>query len=263
MFEAQRDACLAAAEAGGAVLMKHFRHLEPGTISEKTKNDLVSIADQESEAAIRAVLDATFPQYGFVGEEGGAHGDTERRWIVDPLDGTLNFIQGFPHWCVSVALWDADGPVVACVLDPLKGDCFEATRGLGATWNGRPMRVSAQPGVDAAFLAVGFAYQLGPRFPRFLRAFEQVFPRAKGLRRAGAAALDLAHVAAGIFDGFFELGLKPWDLAAGVLLVTEAGGRIADWEGGEDWYASGNVLAGTVGVVADLEKLMEASTGDV
>lgn len=114
---------------------------------------------------IRAILDFHFPQYGFLGEEGGTSGNTERLWIVDPLEGTLNFVQGFPHWCVSVALWDSEGAVVGCVLDPLRGDEFVAVRGLGATWNGRPMRVSAHPGLDSAFLAVGFAYQLGDRFP--------------------------------------------------------------------------------------------------
>lgn len=256
MYEAQRDACLAAAEAGGRVLLHHFRHLEPGSISEKTKNDLVTIADKEAEAVIREVLEARFPQYGFLGEETGASGDQDRRWIVDPLDGTLNFVQGFPHWCVSVALWDAEGPVTGCVLDPLKGDCFEATRGMGAHWNGKPMHVSRQPGLDGAFLAVGFAFQLGDRFPRFLDAFSKVFPRAKGMRRAGAAALDLAHTAAGIFDGFFEMGLKPWDVAAGALLVLEAGGQISDWEGEDTWFETGSVVVGPRGVQQELVEVL-------
>jgi myo-inositol-1(or 4)-monophosphatase len=252
MFDAQRDAAIAAAKAGGEVLLTHFRKLDASTIQEKTKNDLVSVADRESEAAIREVLDFRFPQYGFVGEESGSHGDAERRWIVDPLDGTLNFIQGFPHWCVSIALWDAEGAVVGVVWDPLKGDCFSAARGVGALWNDKPMRVSDQASVDGAFLATGFAFQLGDRFPRYLKAFENTFPRAKGLRRAGSAALDLAHTAAGIFDGFFELGLKPWDIAAGSLLVQEAGGHLSDWEGGADWFESGNLLCGTAGVHAEL-----------
>ncbi len=252
MFDAQKDACLEAAHAAGTVLLKHFRHLEPGSIAEKSKHDLVSIADREAEAAIREVLGFAFPQYGILGEEGGASGDADRRWIVDPLDGTLNFIQGFPHWCVSIALWDGDGPVLGCVLDPLRQDEFLAVRGLGATWNGRPVKASNHAGVDGAFLAVGFAYQLGDRFPRFLAAFERVHRRAKGLRRAGSAALDLAHTAAGIFDGYFELGLKPWDLAAGVLLVAEAGGRVSDWEGGEGWFASGKIVAAGPAVHADL-----------
>jgi len=252
MFETQRDACVAAAEAGGKVLLGYFRKLDPGMITEKTKNDFVSDADRASEAAIRAELASRFPAYGFLGEEGGHHGNTETRWIVDPLDGTLNFVQGFPHWCVSVALWDGEGPVAGCVLDPLRGDCFLATRGGGATWNGRPMLVSRQTGVDGAFLATGFAYQLGDRWPRFNAALGRVFPRAMGIRRAGSAALDLAHTAGGIYDGYFELGLQPWDMAAGVLLVTEAGGVITDWEGGQSWFASGSVVTGTPGVQPEL-----------
>ena len=121
-----------------------------------------------------------------MGEEGGSHGDAEVRWIVDPLDGTLNFVQGFPHWCVSVALWDAEGPVVGCILDPLREDCFLAVRGQGATWNGRPMRVSQQAGLDGAFLATGFAFQLGERWPLFNAALNRVFPAPRAF--AGPAA---------------------------------------------------------------------------
>ena len=248
MFETQREACRDAAKAGGEILLRHFRKLEPGSVHEKSKNDFVSIADKEAEEAIRAVLDFRFPQYGFQGEEGGSSGDAERRWIVDPLDGTLNFVQGFPHWCVSVGLWDAEGGVVGCVWDPSKGDEFVAVRGLGATWNGKPIHVSKQPTLDGAFLAVGFAFQLGARFPIFLDAFRDIFPRAKGMRRAGSAALDLAHVAAGIFDGYFEMGLKPWDLAAGALLVREAGGRISDWKGGDTWFETGDIVVAAPGV---------------
>ena len=252
MSDAHREACIAAAQAGGRELVARFRRLEPASITEKTKNDYVSEADRAAEAAIRAELEARFPRYGFVGEEGGSHGDAQTRWIVDPLDGTLNFVQGFPHWCVSVALWDAEGAVAGCVLDPLRDDCFVAVRGQGATWNGRPMRVSAQPGLDGAFLATGFAYQLGERWPYFNGVLNRVFPRAKGIRRAGSAALDLAHVACGIYDGFFELGLKPWDIAAGVLLVQEAGGVVLDWEGGQGWFESGSLVAGTPGVAGEL-----------
>jgi myo-inositol-1(or 4)-monophosphatase len=276
MFDAQRDACLAAAQAGGRVLLGCFRRLDPALIAEKTKNDFVSEADRGAEAAIRAELARCFPEYGFLGEEGGfippdarGAGGTQRpegpggppgehRWIVDPLDGTLNFVQGFPHWCVSVALWDAAGPVVGCILDPLREDCFLAVRGRGATWNGKPMRVSQQAGLDGAFLATGFAFQLGDRWPLFNAALGRVFPRAKGIRRAGSAALDLAHVACGIFDGYFELGLKPWDIAAGALLVQEAGGVITDWEGGQGWFASGNLVVGSPSVQPELQVELKA-----
>jgi len=252
MSETHRKACIAGAKAGGRVLLRHFRHLSPGQVEEKTQNDFVSDADREAERAIRAELAHRFPAYGFLGEEGGAHGDASVRWIVDPLDGTLNFVQGFPHWCVSVALWDSIGPVVGCVLDPLREDCFLAVRGQGATWNGKPMHVSQQLSLDGAFLATGFAYQLGDRWPLFNAALGRVFPRAKGIRRAGSAALDLAHVAGGIFDGYFELGLKPWDVAAGALLVQEAGGVVTDWNGGQGWFENGNLVVGTRGVVRDL-----------
>lgn len=252
MLEAQRDACIAAAQAGGQVLLGYFRKLDPATITEKSKNDLVSVADRESERVIKAELDRRLPGYSFLGEETGASGDGDLKWIVDPLDGTLNFVQGFPQWCVSVALWDAQGGLAGCILDPLRGDLFVAARGLGATWNGQPMRVSGQPGLDGAFLATGFAFQLGDRYPAYAEALARVFYRAKGIRRAGSAALDLAHTACGIYDGFFELGLKPWDIAAGVLLVREAGGAVTDWQGQETWMASGNLVAGNGAVQPEL-----------
>lgn len=252
MFEAQREACIAAAQAGADVLLTYFRKLDPATISEKTKNDFVSDADRASEAAIKAELDRRFPQYGYLGEEMGAFGDQKRAWIVDPLDGTLNFVQGFPHWCVSIALWDPEGGVVGCVLDPLRGDCFVAQRGAGATWNGTRMTVGQHTGLDGAFLATGFAFQLGDRFERYSKALGSVFYRAKGIRRAGSAALDLAHTAAGIYDGFFELGLQKWDMAAGLLLVQEAGGLVSDWKGGQDYWETGDVVTGNLYVQQDL-----------
>ena len=258
MIQQQREACIAAAQAGGEVLLRHFRRLDPAKVTEKSKNDMVSQADRDSEAVIKAELDRRFPQYRFLGEEGGASGggpsdgDETPRWIVDPLDGTLNFVQGFPHWCVSVALWDEQGPLAGCIHDPLRQDLFVAARGQGASWNGKPMTVSLQAGLDGAFLATGFAWQLEQRFEAFNRALCAVFPRAKGIRRAGSAALDLAHTACGIYDGYFELGLKPWDFAAGVLLVQEAGGAVSDWEGGAGWRESGNLVAGNLLVQGQL-----------
>nr|WP_320132079.1 inositol monophosphatase family protein [uncultured Holophaga sp.] len=252
MYEAQREACIAAALAGGKVALGFFRKLDPAKITEKSRNDLVTEADHASEAAIKAELALRFPTYGFLGEESGASGDTCRRWIVDPLDGTLNFVQGFPHWCISIGLWDKEGGVVGCVYDPIHEDLFVAVRGQGATWNGQKMTISTHHSLEGAFIATGFAYQLGDRFQDYSRALTSVFYRAKGIRRAGSAALDLAHLACGMFDGFFELGLRPWDLAAGVLLVQEAGGLITDWEGGETWMETGNVVAGNLFVHQEL-----------
>lgn len=253
MIETQREACLVAAKAGGSVLKTYFRKLDPRTISEKSKNDLVSEADRASEAVIQKELHRRFPLYGFLGEESGTTGPVDNQvWIVDPLDGTLNFIQGFPHWCVSVALWDPAGPLAACIYDPLREDVFLAARGVGATWNGEPMAVSRQPHLDGAFLATGFAYQLGERFQIYSKALTPIFHRAKGIRRAGSAALDLAHTACGIYDGFYEMGLKKWDFAAGVLLVQEAGGVLSDWNGTDDWKETGDMVAGSPGVQRDL-----------
>lgn len=252
MLEAQREACIAAAQAGGQVLLGYFRKLDPAAITEKTKHDFVTIADQASEAVIKAELARRFPQYSFLGEETGASGDNHRCWIVDPLDGTLNFVQGFPHWCVSVALWDQEGGVIGCIYDPLRDDTFVAVRGEGATWNGQPMTISQQNGLDGAFLATGFAWQLGERFQAYSQVLNTVFYRAKGIRRAGSAALDLAHTACGIYDGFFEMGLKKWDIAAGAILVQEAGGLISDWKGQGGWMESGDVVAGNLYVHQDL-----------
>ncbi|HLO67286.1 MAG TPA: inositol monophosphatase family protein [Holophaga sp.] len=256
MLEQERDACIQAAKAGGEVLKGLWRRLDPSTITEKTKNDYVTEADRTSEAAIHRELDRLLPGLAFLGEETGAQGPQGGRcWVVDPLDGTLNFIQGFPHWCVSVALWDETGPLAGCVYDPLRDDTYAAARGLGATFNGRPMAVSAQPGLDGAFLATGFAFQLGERFETFTRALRPAFYRAKAIRRGGSAALDLAQTAAGIYDGFFEMGLKKWDFGAGVLLVQEAGGVITDWTGGEGWRESGDTVAGNPQVQRDLVAL--------
>jgi myo-inositol-1(or 4)-monophosphatase len=253
MISQQTKACVAAARAGGEVLLRHFRHLGPGTVFEKTQYDPVSIADRESEAVIRERLARDFPHYAFLGEESGDAGEaSEYRWIVDPLDGTLNFVQGLPHWCVSVALWDAAGAMVGCVFDPLRQDLFLAERDRGASWNGEPMHVSSQPGLDGAFLAAGFSWQLGDRWSAFNRALCAVFPRAKGIRRAGAGALDMAHTACGIYDGYFEQNLKKWDMAAGILLIQEAGGRLSDWEGQDGWWESGSLVAGNPAVQAEL-----------
>ena len=253
MLEAEREACIAAAQAGGRLLLTYFRKLDPRTISEKSKNDLVSEADRASEAAIQKLLADRFPAYGFLGEESGVTGPVEGRvWIADPLDGTLNFIQGFPHWCVSVALWDPQGPLAGCIYDPLRDDLFVAVRGGGATWNGEPMAVSGHPGLTGAFLATGFAWQLGDRFELFARTLPAIFHRAKAIRRGGSAALDLAHTACGIYDGYYEMGLRKWDFAAGVLLLQEAGGCVTDWRGGDSWVETGDVVVGNPQVQGEL-----------
>jgi myo-inositol-1(or 4)-monophosphatase len=162
---------------------------------------------------------------------------------------------------VSVALWDAEGPLAACIFDPLRQDLFAAARGMGATWNGKPMAVSRQAGLDGSYLTTGFAWQLGERFENWNQAMRAVFPRAMAIRRTGSAALDMAHTACGIFDGFFEMGLKPWDIAAGALLLQEAGGALSDWQGGPGWFASGSLAVGTPAVHRELVEMIAPYAG--
>ncbi|MDH3404758.1 MAG: inositol monophosphatase, partial [Acidobacteriota bacterium] len=190
------------------------------------------------------------------GVRGG--GDARHLWIVDPLDGTANFLQGLPVWGVSVAC-ARDGEVVAgAILDPTSGQLFAAERGAGAVWDGRPLAVSSRPGLDGAFVATGYPFKARAALDRYLAAFRDVFLRARAIRRCGAAVLDLAYTAAGVYDGFFEFRLSAWDLAAGVLMIEEAGGRATDLDGGGRFLLSGNLVAGNPAVQAELRSLVAA-----
>ena len=248
------DVAIAAARAGGEVLEGYWRSLPRGSISEKKKNDFVTHADRESEEAIVAAIRGFHPNDGFLGEEGGQRGSGEeaRTWIIDPLDGTTNFIAGFPFWCVSVAA-RARGEIVAGVVwDPLRGELYAAERGAGAFRNGERLRVTEQPDLDGAFLSTGFPFRSKDRLDLYLLLFRELFQHARAIRRAGSAALDLANVAAGVFDGFFEFRLSIWDIAAGALLIEEAGGRVTDFDGGERHWERGNVVAGTPAVAEEI-----------
>jgi myo-inositol-1(or 4)-monophosphatase len=253
-------AALAAAREGGEVLVHHWRNLPPGSIEEKKKNDFVTIADRESEERIVSAIRARFPGDAFLGEEGGARAGAPgqggsagpRTWIIDPLDGTANFIAGFPFWCVSIAAREAGRIVAGVIWDPLRDELYCAERGGGAWRNGARLHVSARPAIDGAFVATGFPFRSRDLIDPYLALFRSVFLRARGIRRAGSAALDLALVAAGVYDGFFELQLAPWDVAAGAILIEEAGGAVTDFDGGERFWERGNILAGPAGVVRDL-----------
>jgi myo-inositol-1(or 4)-monophosphatase len=247
------ETAIEAARAGAEVLGRHFRsgRLEVGV---KGAHDFVTQADRESEAAIVKTLLGRFPDHRILAEEGTEHpgGTAEYEWVLDPLDGTTNFLQGLPVWAVSIACRRRDGLLAGVVLDPQGGNLFAAARGAGASWNGRPMSVSPRPGLDGAFLATGYPFRARAALGVYLRLFEEVFRQARAIRRCGAAALDLAYVAAGVYDGFFELRLSPWDVAAGALLVEEAGGALRDFDGGAAALDSGNVLAGAPGVLREL-----------
>jgi myo-inositol-1(or 4)-monophosphatase len=240
---------LEAASAGARELVARFRS---GSLaaSEKERNDFVTEADLASERAILSVLGELVPEHRVLAEEGGAKGGADVRhvWLVDPLDGTSNFMQGLPVWSVSVACLRDGQAIAGVVLDPQGGNLFRAEGGRGAWWNDRPMRVGSRPGLEGGFVATGFPFKAKPALQAYLAAFHDVFQRVRSIRRCGSAALDLAYTAAGVYDGFFEFRLSPWDVAAGVLLIREAGGVVTDLDGGEGFLDSGNIVAGAPGV---------------
>lgn len=218
-----------AARLAGDGLCAAARQTAPLTVSEKSRGDFVSAADTAAEATIAAHLDRARPGYGWLGEETGARPSEAEglRWIVDPLDGTTNFLKGLPHWAVSIALYQGETALCALIHDPIKGETFCAERGQGAYLNGSPITVSEAPDLQAALLATGVPS--GGRIthlPHCLRDLDALMPQTAGIRRWGAAALDLAYVAAGRFDAYWERNLGPWDVAAGMLIVEEAGGRV-------------------------------------
>jgi len=244
------DAAIEAARCGGEILLSWWRRLPEGSVEEKAQNDFVSRADRESEAAIVEVLLGRHPGDGLLGEEGASReGTSGREWIIDPLDGTSNFIAGFPFWCVSIAAREKGRIVAGVVWDPLRQEMYAAERGGGAFRNGERIRVTPRDSARGAFLATGFPFRAHEQIDRYLAIFRALFLEAKAIRRAGSAALDLAQVAAGVFDGFFEFRLSPWDIAAGAVLIEEAGGILRDFEGGPGYLESGDVIAGPAGVV--------------
>jgi myo-inositol-1(or 4)-monophosphatase len=216
-----------AARAAGEVLLSYYGRPPEGVESKSSATDLVSDADREAERTIRELLETERPQDGLVAEEGSrAKAASGRRWVVDPLDGTINFLYGFPAWAVSVALEDADGALVGVVHSPIHGETFCAARGEGAFLGERALRVRPARPLEQSLVATGFSYEPDRRAVQ-AEAIAKLLPRARDIRRAGAAALDLAWVAAGRVDAFFERGLQHWDWAAGRLLVEEAGGSCA------------------------------------
>jgi myo-inositol-1(or 4)-monophosphatase len=237
-----------AARAAGEVLMSYFGRAAEGLGVKSSPTDPVSDADREAEATIQRMLAAERPDDGVIGEEGAdAESVSGRVWIVDPLDGTVNFLYGLRAWAVSIALEDPDGLAAAVVFNPVDDECFSAARGEGARMNGRPIRVTACPSLDRAMVATGFSYEAEQR-ARQGELLTRLLPRVRDIRRAGAAALDLAYVACGRVDAFFERGLKRWDEAAGRLLVSEAGGVVEDLDGEPD----GVVAAATPTLLEEL-----------
>ncbi len=248
-----------AARAAGAIINRAALDVEAVRISQKQVNDFVTEVDHASEAAIIETLLTAYPQHGIHAEESGrTHGNprSDHIWIIDPLDGTTNFLHGFPVYCVSIALSVRGRIEQAVVYDPSRNDLFTATRGRGAYLNDRRIRVSKRTQMNQCLISTGFPYRKGDDMPTYLRMMADIMQRTAGLRRPGAAALDLAYVAAGYTDGFFETGLQPWDVAAGSLLITEAGGLIGNFTGEPDFIDRKECMAGNPRIYGQMVNLL-------
>ncbi len=239
-----REVCAEAARRGGAVLRERFGQRR--TIEYKGGIDLVTDADKASEEALLGFLRARFPDAGVLAEESGVSGGAGRlRFVVDPLDGTTNYAHGLPIFACNVGVMDEGGLAAGATYDPLRDELFTAARGEGATLNGEPLRVSGAAELRRSLLCTGFPYDIHEHYDLPLRLFGAFMVKARAVRRLGSAALDLAYVAAGRLDGFWEMKLKPWDISPGILLVREAGGLVSDLDGGEGMLESGDVVAAT------------------
>jgi len=240
----------AAVQKAARRLLRDFSEVESLQVSSKGPGDFVSQADLRAEQTLREELSRVRPDWAFLGEEGGqAEGDWEWRWVVDPLDGTTNFLHGIPHWAISVGvekrLPDGTTELVAgCVYNPAGNEMFWAEKGLGAFLNDRRLRVSGRREIGSALFATGIPFAKVQRKAEFSAILARLMPQVAGVRRFGSAALDLAWVAAGRYDGFWELGLNKWDIAAGLVIVKEAGGFVTDPAGGDTYYETGDLVAG-------------------
>jgi myo-inositol-1(or 4)-monophosphatase len=245
-----------AARAAGEVIIRSLNRLESLTITSKGRNDFVSEVDHAAEAEIIKLIRKNYPHHAFLAEESGRTGDSDTIWIIDPLDGTTNFLHGFPTFAVSIACQIRGKIEHGVVYDPISQEIFSATRGGGAHLDNRRIRVSKQRGLEGSLIGTGFPYRANAKYlDSYMLMLRAVMENTAGVRRPGSAALDLAYVAAGRTDAFWEIGLAPWDTAAGTLLVLEAGGMIGTLTGGE-YTQGGNVLAGSPKVYAALLELL-------
>ena len=254
------NVAIKAARAAGAIINRAALDVESVRVSQKQSNDFVTEVDQASENAIIETLLTAYPDHGILAEESGStrgNPDAEAVWIIDPLDGTTNFIHGFPVYCVSIALQVKGRLEQAVVYDPTRNDLFTATRGRGAFMNERRIRVGKRTRLQECLLSTGFPFRPEDDFNTYLRLMGDMMQRTAGLRRPGAAALDLAYVAAGFSDGFFELGLQPWDMAAGALLITEAGGLVGNFTGEADFLQHRECLAGNPRIYAQMVAVLQ------
>ncbi len=241
-----------AARRAGGIINRATRNLDIVAFKEKAANDFVSEVDREAEQSIIRTLREAYPDHSILAEESGASGQSDYQWIIDPLDGTTNFIHGFPQYAVSIALMHKGTITQAVVYDPGRNELFTASRGRGAFVNDQRMRVSKRVNLKSALIGTGFPFRQLEHLEAYLGILRDIMRNTAGIRRAGSASLDLAYVAAGRLDGFWEFGLSPWDMAAGALLITEAGGLVGDLRGEASYLDTGNIVAGTPKVFVPL-----------
>lgn len=258
---------LKAARKAGELIERAFERLDLVEVEEKGRNDYVSDVDRKAEKEIIYHLSKAYPDHKFIGEEGGVSGpaDAEYEWIIDPLDGTTNFLHGIPHFAVSIACRYRGQLEHAVIVDPMKREEFTASRGRGAILNERRIRVSGRKSLDGAIIGTGIpfnGYALQHIDP-YTDCLKEIASETAGIRRAGSAALDLAYIAAGRFDGFWEMNLKEWDIAAGILLIKESGGMLCDFKGGNNYLANGNIIAASPKVFKPLVQIVGKHMGQI
>lgn len=250
-----------AARQAGAVMLRYIHRLDSLNVVEKARQDFASEVDAQAEEAALKELRRAHPDYAVLGEEGGAKGTSSSVWVIDPIDGTSNYLRGNPQFCVSIALVERGVPTHGVIYDPLRNELFTASRGGGAMLNDKRIRCTPRPGLEGAVLATGFAPRERARAGAQLDCIKTLLEKAEDIRRAGSAALDLAWVACGRVDGYFEAGLKAWDIAAGIVLVREAGGHACDYRGGTEGLldltaqpAGVQIVAGNLKLAGELQK---------
>jgi len=235
-----------AARSAGRVLLRYLEHIDGIAVTSKRLNDFVNEVDHSAEEAIIRELRGKYPDHAILAEESGEHQGSDFQWVIDPLDGTTNYLHGFPQFCVSIALRHRNRLDQAVIYDPLREELFTASRGRGAQLNGRRLRVANRPSLEGALVGTGFPYRCYSHVDTYLEMCKVMIRDTAGIRRPGSAALDIAYVAAGRLDGFWELGLVERDIAAGALLVSEAGGTVSDLAGGDRHFETGNVITGNL-----------------
>jgi myo-inositol-1(or 4)-monophosphatase len=246
-----------AAREAGRIINKASNDVNALTVHTKDFNDFVTEVDRAAEQSIIDTLKYAYPNHGFLGEESGdTNKEAENIWIIDPLDGTTNFLHSFPQYCVSIALQQKGVLTQAVIYDPVRNDLFTATKGRGAFLNDKRIRVANRGKLQAALISTGFPFRDFTHLDTYMAMLKDMIKNTAGIRRPGSAALDLAYVAAGFTDGFFELNLSSWDIAAGGLLVQEAGGMVGDFEGNESWLTTGNIVAGNAKVFSQMLQVL-------